>query len=1024
MVRPHTLNLQAIDLCNSRCVMCNIWKDGRREQLSLDELRRELAHPFYGEVRHVGITGGEPTLRKDLTDLYELLPQCLPKLTGASFITHGIQTERAVEMLAKVHAHYHSQKLGFDGMVSLDGVGAVHDLVRGRSGAFDAATKTLLQLKERGVAVIAACTIVRSNVYGLHDLLDWGNAHGVYVRFRVAEFIRRLYNDSCAAEIRGFNPRELRHLVSFYHVLLEEYETNETIKKTYQSILSLLTGGKRLIGCPYQKGRDVNVDITGRLACCAPKGVSFAPASDAGEVHSVLAAQRKEVAEAYCANCIHDYHDDWNETVGEEMNRSRVCSQELYEVPEERLTTPELAAQPLDLAGLKQILLAGWYGTETAGDIAILEGIINEYLAVNPQLQFQVLSFFPYYTRTTVALWPEAVRSRVRVIAYASEAAGQATQDCDAIVMAGGPLMDIGETRRILCLFKRFADLGKPRVIEGCGVGPLNCAEFRWNVCRIARLATKISVRDRASRDALRSYGIRKPIEVRLDPAVTFIRAQGIRHHSTDKKVIRCFLRELTSEYPQAISSAQATQNLETLLTRLLAWYPEHRIELWAMHHFPVGKDDRLFARQLVNQIANPRLICDWEPRTPKEILEAMAAADFCVCMRFHSCVFATEVGVPFLAIDYTAGGKIKAFFDDIRQESRVCGLADLPLLDKAQFEAKVRFLTAGELLPAAVSPVATPTKAPRILHLIQNLVGGGGSRAMISLAKHSARLAGYEYQLVSLGAADSVGLDLARQANLPVLNQPDRNELFQAMADADIVLVHWWNNPDLATLFRRELPPMRLALWLHVGGYHPPQVFSRSLIDFADLTVACSPHTYAHPVFTSLPEDFRRQCTALVLAGAEFDRLQGLTAHAHVGFRVGYIGTVDPVKMHSEFVNMSCAVNVPEVKFVVCGNGDFRWLANRAEELGRSADFDFRGPVEDIRSVLETLDVYGYPLCPDTYAAAELNLQEAMFAGLPVVTFPYGGIGKLIQHGETGVLVNTPEEYARAIEHLYQNPA
>jgi len=77
------------------------------------------------------------------------------------------------------------------------------------------------------------------------------------------------------------------------------------------------------------------------------------------------------------------------------------------------------------------------------------------------------------------------------------------------------------------------------------------------------------------------------------------------------------------------------------------------------MHHFPVGWDDRLFARQLARQIANPRLTCDWEPRTPREILEAMAAADFCVCMRFHSCVFAAEVGVPFLAIDYTAGGKI-----------------------------------------------------------------------------------------------------------------------------------------------------------------------------------------------------------------------------------------------------------------------------------------------------------------------------------------------------------------------------
>ena len=174
IVRPHTLNLQAIDLCNSRCIMCNIWRDGRREKLSLEDFKQELAHPFYSEVRHVGITGGEPTLRKDLTELYELLPKLLPKLTGASFITHGMQTERTVEVYSKVHALYRSLNLTFNGMVSLDGVGPVHDLVRGRKDAFETASQTLLQLKQRGVNVIAACTIVRSNVYGLHDLLEWG----------------------------------------------------------------------------------------------------------------------------------------------------------------------------------------------------------------------------------------------------------------------------------------------------------------------------------------------------------------------------------------------------------------------------------------------------------------------------------------------------------------------------------------------------------------------------------------------------------------------------------------------------------------------------------------------------------------------------------------------------------------------------------------------------------------------------------------------------------------------------------
>jgi polysaccharide pyruvyl transferase WcaK-like protein/glycosyltransferase involved in cell wall biosynthesis/sulfatase maturation enzyme AslB (radical SAM superfamily) len=1019
--KPRTLNLQAIDVCNSRCVMCNIWKDGKRERMSVAELRAYLAHPYFSDVWHVGVTGGEPTLRTDLVDLYRLLPECLPKLAGASFISHGMQTERAVQFYSEVHAHYQQRKLTFEGMISLDGVGSVHDSVRGKVGAFEKASRTLLALKELKIPVIAACTIVRSNVYGLHDLLDWGKANGIYVRFRVAEFIRRLYNESCASEVRSFDQQEVRHLVSFFHLLLTEYETDVTIQKTYRSILSLLTGGERLIGCSYRKGIAVNIDSRGQLASCAPKGVARSIQPDPEAIHTILEGERSEVAANHCANCIHDYHDDWNEKALYRVNQARARHRDLYEIRDEHLTTAELPSERFDLKAMSDVLLAGWYGTETAGDIAILQGIMSEYLSENPALRFRVLSLYPFYTLTTIETWPAALRDKVTVIDYASEEAWQATVQCDALVMAGGPLMDIGETQKILCLFKRFADLNKPRVIEGCGIGPLNQVGYRWNVCRTARLATRITVRDSSSRELLRSFGIRKTIEVRMDPATTFVRAQAIRHDGADGKVIRCFLRELTAEYPQSVTPEQAMQSLAGLLRKLLEWYPEHRIELWAMHHFPVGYDDRVFAQKLVRNIGNARLSCDWTPRTPREILLAMSRADFCVCMRFHSCVFAFEVGVPFLAIDYTAGGKINGFLEDQKQTARLCRLAELGSLDRSGFSRRVGATSQADDA-AQLEPIRNASNRRVILHVIQRLSGGGGARAMISLAKYSRDYREDEHRVVSLLTADDVGQELASSVGVAVLDNPDRQKLWTAMSEADVVLFHWWNVPELAELFRRELPAMRLALWLHVGGFHAPQILTPELISFADLAVACSPHTFSHPVFTS-SETASHTRSAMVLAGAEFARLAGITPRVHSGFNVGYVGTIDPVKMHGAFVAMSCSISIPDVKFVVCGGGDSSWLLRQVECAGRSASFDFKGTIEDIRSVLETIDVYGYPLCEDTYAAAELNLQEAMYAGLPVVTFPHGGIGRLIVHGETGLLVNSPEEYSRAIEFLFHHP-
>ena len=68
-------------------------------------------------------------------------------------------------------------------------------------------------------------------------------------------------------------------------------------------------------------------------------------------------------------------------------------------------------------------------------------------------------------------------------------------------------------------------------------------------------------------------------------------------------------------------------------------------------------------------------------------------------------------------------------------------------------------------------------------------------------------------------------------------------------------------------------------------------------------------------------------------------------------------------------------------------------------------------------------MDVYGYPLNKNTFAAAEQNLQEAMWAGLPIVTNPYGGVRHLIEHNKTGLLVESYQDYINAIEFLYKHP-
>ncbi len=76
--RVHTyLRLSVTDRCNFRCIYC-LPAEGmpwmpRAEILSFEEMAR-LVTVFAGlGIRRVRITGGEPTLRKDLVDLVRLL---------------------------------------------------------------------------------------------------------------------------------------------------------------------------------------------------------------------------------------------------------------------------------------------------------------------------------------------------------------------------------------------------------------------------------------------------------------------------------------------------------------------------------------------------------------------------------------------------------------------------------------------------------------------------------------------------------------------------------------------------------------------------------------------------------------------------------------------------------------------------------------------------------------------------------------------------------------------------------------
>lgn len=313
-----------------------------------------------------------------------------------------------------------------------------------------------------------------------------------------------------------------------------------------------------------------------------------------------------------------------------------------------------------------------------------------------------------------------------------------------------------------------------------------------------------------------------------------------------------------------------------------------------------------------------------------------------------------------------------------------------------------------------------------KILHLIEGISFGGAARGMCAAAKYSAKFGGHEHSImpISLKKCDLRAASLAEESGMRIVLAQDREAMMREISAADIVHLNWWNSPDVDDFLRSSLPEMRLLGWLHVGGHIVPQVVTHELLEFLDVIVPTSPHALEAPAIKALPPSTPQNRVQVAYGPADFERLEGFTPKAHEGFNVGYIGTINFQKMHSDFVILSASVDVPDIKFVVCGSGGAeQTIRDEANAIGMSARFDVKGYVNDILPVLETMDAYGYPLCEDTYASSELNLQEVMFAGIPPVVFPAGGVKHLVINGVTGYIVHSATEYKQALEHLYHHP-
>jgi MoaA/NifB/PqqE/SkfB family radical SAM enzyme len=153
LINPITLTFSVTAACQSLCKTCQIGKlyrenpDRAKDDLSLEEI--EKIFKSIGHIYFFNVSGGEPFLRTDLPEIIQLaITHLSPRIVHIP--TNAIATRKIEKSVNKILSIMDRQAPNVPLTVkpSIDGIGSIHDEIRGVSGNFKKLRQTIEMLKE------------------------------------------------------------------------------------------------------------------------------------------------------------------------------------------------------------------------------------------------------------------------------------------------------------------------------------------------------------------------------------------------------------------------------------------------------------------------------------------------------------------------------------------------------------------------------------------------------------------------------------------------------------------------------------------------------------------------------------------------------------------------------------------------------------------------------------------------------------------------------------------------------------
>ena len=246
----------------------------------------------------------------------------------------------------------------------------------------------------------------------------------------------------------------------------------------------------------------------------------------------------------------------------------------------------------------------------------------------------------------------------------------------------------------------------------------------------------------------------------------------------------------------------------------------------------------------------------------------------------------------------------------------------------------------------------------------------------------------------------------------------PNIEDIGGRLQPFDLIQVEYWNHLLIYKLLcSGVLDKARVIGCAHIQGKSPPQLITSESIRYFDkllLTGSCSEKILQESKPDSgKPREIR---FPLDLSGFRYiDRSRKAPSSRVV---LGYVGTLSYAKLHKSFLKMCSEVD-RNIKLVIVGKDEGGCLEQEAKKDYPKLVAEFLGFRTDISDILQTIDVFVYPLRRGHYGTGELALVEALHSGAATLAFNNPAEQRLIVDGVTGLLADDEADFVSKLTRL-----